>query len=93
LTVAGSVTVSPDVQPSALRLSEVRNKIAALGAVCVFAEPTFQPKLVAAVTEGTTARSGTLDPEGMALEPGSELYFELMQRLSANIKACLLPPA
>ncbi len=93
LTVAGSVTVSPDVQPSALRLSQVRKKIAGLGAVCVFAEPSFQPKLVAAISEGTSARSGTLDPEGMALEPGRELYFELMQRLGANIKSCLLPPA
>ena len=93
LTVAGSITISPDVQPSALRLSQVRNKIAALGAVCVFAEPAFQPKLVAAVTEGSAARSGSLDPEGMGLEPGRDLYFELMQRLSSSIKTCLSPPA
>ena len=92
-TVAGSMTISPDVQPSALRLSQVRNKIAALGAVCVFAEPAFQPKLVAAVTEGSAARSGSLDPEGMGLEPGRDLYFELMQRLSSSIKTCLSPPA
>lgn len=91
LRSAGSITISPDVQPSAKRLIEVRQKIAALEAVCVFAEPGFQPNLVAAVTEGTAARSGTLDPEGLTLEAGPDLYFELMHRLARGLKACLEP--
>ena len=91
LHAAGSITVSPDVQPSAKRLTALRRKIAKLDAACVFAEPLFQPKLVAAVTEGTKARSGTLDPEGIALDPGPELYFTLMRTLSANLSNCLKP--
>jgi zinc transport system substrate-binding protein len=91
LSAAGSITVSPEVGPSVKRLSAVRKKIAELGATCVFAEPGFQPNLVAAVTEGTQARSGTLDPEGILLTPGPELYFELMRALAANLKACLGP--
>ena len=86
---AGSVTVSPDVQPSAKRLTAVRKKIASLGAVCVFAEPEFQPNLVAAVTEGTKARSGTIDPEGQFLTPGPDLYFDLMRGMAHNLRACL----
>lgn len=89
LAVAGSLTVSPDVQPSAKRLSAVRAKIAQLKAACVFAEPGFQPNLIAAVTEGTTARAGTLDPEGMTLSPGPQLYFDLMTGLARNLKTCL----
>jgi zinc transport system substrate-binding protein len=89
LDAVGSITVSPDVQPSAKRLTELRRKIKSLGAVCVFAEPLFQPNLVAAVTEGTDARSGTLDPEGRMLERGADLYVELMGNLAAELKTCL----
>jgi zinc transport system substrate-binding protein len=91
LAAAGSITVSPDVQPSAKRLTAVRKKIGALGAVCVFTEPGFQPNLVAAVTEGTKARSGTLDAEGQTLKPGPELYADLMLGLARNIRGCLQP--
>ncbi len=89
LAAAGSVTLSPDQQPSAKRLTAVRKKISELGAVCVFAEPGFQPNLIDAVTEGTKARAGTLDPEGIALQPGPELYFTLMRALATNAVECL----
>lgn len=91
LDAVGSITVSPDVQPSAKRLTELRHKIRSLGAICVFAEPWFQPRLVVALTEGTQARSGTLDPEGTNLAPGPQLYFTLMRNLAAGLKACLTP--
>ena len=61
--------------------------------MCVFAEPLFQPNLVAAVTEGTNARSGTLDPEGSMLAAGADLYFELMRNLAAGLKSCLEQPS
>ncbi|WP_290998518.1 zinc ABC transporter substrate-binding protein [Hyphomicrobium sp.] len=91
LDAVGSITVSPDVQPSAKRLTELRQKIRSLEAVCVFAEPLFQPRLVAAVIEDTDARAGTLDPEGTGLEPGPQLYFVLMRNLAASLKSCLAP--
>ena len=89
LNAVGSITVSPDIPPSARRLTEVRRKIVSLGAVCVFSEPDFQPKLIAAVTEATTARSGTLDAEGLLLTPGPDLYFDLMHGLARNLAHCL----
>jgi zinc transport system substrate-binding protein len=93
LDAVGSITVGPEVQPSAKRLAELRRKIRTLKAVCVFAEPLFQPNLVAAVSEGTNARAGTLDPEGMTLAPGAGLYFELMRNLAAGLKSCLEQPS
>jgi zinc transport system substrate-binding protein len=89
LRAAGSVTASPDLPPSARRLSEIRTKISSLGATCVFAEPQFQPKLVDAVIEGTGARSGVLDPEGALLEPGPDAYALLMSRIAENLRDCL----
>jgi zinc transport system substrate-binding protein len=89
LDALGSITVSPEVQPSARRLREIRAKIGALGAACVFAEPGFQPNLVAAVIEGTPARAGTLDPEGLLVAPGPEAYADLLKALAAGLKSCL----
>ena len=93
LSASGSITVSPDVPPSAKRLTEVRRKISTLGAVCVFTEPNFQPNLVAAVTEGTQAHAGMLDAEGQMLAAGPDLYFELMRGLARNLAGCLTAPS
>ncbi|WP_026613781.1 zinc ABC transporter substrate-binding protein ZnuA [Ensifer aridi] len=87
--VAGSITVSPEVLPGAERLSEIHAKIEELGATCVFAEPQFEPKLISVVIEGTPAKSGTLDPEAASLEPGPDLYFQLMENIGTSLKECL----
>lgn len=89
LTAAGAITVSPEVQPSAKRLGEIRRKIKALDVACVFAEPQFKSKLVATVLEGTGAKAGTLDPEGAAIEPGRDAYATLLRNLVQGLKACL----
>lgn len=89
ITASGSITVSPEVMPGAERITEIRARVQELGAACVFAEPQFEPKLVSTVTEGTNARSGTLDPLGAGLEDGAELYFQLIRNMSTSIKTCL----
>jgi len=92
LAAVGSITMSPEHKPSAKRLTEIRRKLASLKAACVFSEPQFQAKLVAAVTEGTTARAGTLDPEGALVEPGPAAYASLLRNLTTGLKSCLLAP-
>ena len=57
----------------------------------MFAEPQFEPKLIATVIEGSDTRKGTLDPLGAAIPAGPELYFTLMRALAASLKACLEP--
>jgi zinc transport system substrate-binding protein len=93
LNVVGSISISPEVPASGKRLTELRRRIGELGAVCVFAEPQFDTRLVENLIEGTSARSGTLDPEGGRLEPGPDLYFALMRQLAGDLKGCLAPPA
>lgn len=89
LRAAGSITVSPEVLPGAERLSEIQAKIKSTGAGCVFAEPQFEPKLVQVVTEGTSARSGTLDPLGADIPKGSEHYFSMMRANAKSLRTCL----
>ena len=93
LRVVGSISISPDVPPSAKRLSTLRKKIASLGAVCVFAEPQFDTRLVDNVIEGTRARTGSIDPEGIRIEPSPDLYFTLLRKLTQDLKNCLAAPA
>lgn len=87
--VAGSITVSPETMPGADRVRQIHDKIKSLNATCVFAEPQFEPKLVRVVTEGTDAKSGTLDPEAATFKEGPSLYFDLMRGIATSIKDCL----
>jgi zinc transport system substrate-binding protein len=89
LNAVGAITVSPDQRPSAQRLSQLRAKISSLDAACVFAEPQFEPTLVATVVERTPAMRGTLDPLGASLDDGPELYFTLMRGMAASLVSCL----
>lgn len=89
LNVVGSITVSPEVLPGAQRLTEIREKVKELGAVCVFSEPQFEPKLVSVVTEGTDARTGVLDPLGAEIADGPDLYVTLIRNLGRFFAACL----
>lgn len=92
LTAVGSIVVNPDRKPGARRLSAIRKKIADSGALCVFAEPQFTPKIVQVVTRGTRARTDILDPIGADLPAGPDLYFTLMRNMAAAIANCLGAP-
>ena len=77
------------VEPPFPSEAELRALLAERGAACVFAEPQFNPALVAAMTEGSGARVATLDPLGAALTPGPEAYFVLMRDLAEALVRCL----
>lgn len=89
LTVAGSVTVSPEVMPGAARIDQLRARVRELGATCVFAEPNFEPAIVRTIVEGTEAKAGTLDPEGSTLAEGPDLYPNLLRGLATSLVDCL----
>jgi zinc transport system substrate-binding protein len=89
LNLAGSITVIPDTMPGAARIDELKAKLSELGATCVFAEPNFAPTIISAITEGSAAKSGTLDPEGSALTAGADLYPDLLRGLATSLVDCL----
>lgn len=88
LNSRGAVTISPERQPGAQRLAEIRDEIGAYEQVCVFAEPQFPPSLVDVVTEGTGAGTGIVDPLGSEFPEGPELYFELITFNADAFEAC-----
>ena len=91
IPASGSITVNPAVPPSVGRVKEIRDKIRDLGAVCVFAEPQFEPRIIKTATEGTPAKTGVLDPVGANLPDGPGLYFDLIRNMAHSLKDCLSP--
>jgi len=89
LNAVGSVTVSPEVLPGAKRLKEVREKLENLNVSCVFSEVQFNPRMVAVLKEGTGVNSAELDPLGSSLEPGPQLYTDLLKNMGSAFNACL----
>ena len=89
LNAVGSVTLSPERPPGARRIHELRGRIAATGARCLFSEPQFEPHLVVPLIEGSDTRTGVLDPIGAHLRPGPDAWFRLMEGLADSLAECL----
>ncbi len=89
LNAIGSITVNPGRKPGARRISEIRQKIAASGARCIFSEPQFSASVTAVISDGFNVKTAVLDPMGAGLASGPELYFELMRNLAASLVGCL----
>ncbi len=89
MPAAGAIAISDAAQPSVARVAAIRATIGRLGAACVFAEPQFEPRLVATVTAGTDARAGVLDPLGASLTVGPDLYPEMIRDLARSLADCL----
>ncbi|NFV80386.1 zinc ABC transporter substrate-binding protein [Magnetospirillum aberrantis] len=92
LSAAGSVTVDPDRPPSARRLAELRDRLRAAGAACVFREPQFPAPVVKTLADSAGARQGVLDPLGADIAAGPDQYFTLMGRMADNLVSCLGTP-
>lgn len=93
LPAIGSVALQDGVEPGPARVHAIRQKVAAGGVVCAFAEPEFSPKLLATITEGSDVATGTLDHLGATLAPGPArgpaLYPALIRGLAAAFVGCL----
>ena len=86
--VLGAFTVNTDVMPGAEQLAEIREIIEHDKVVCVFSEPQFNPDIINAVAKDMKIKTGVLDPLGATLDPGKDLYFNLIRNMSASFKGC-----
>jgi zinc transport system substrate-binding protein len=89
LAGVGSIADFAATAPSAQRLSAVRQRVAETGAACVFHEPQYSDRAALVVAEGSTARSGVLDPLGATLTPGPGAYDLVLTAIAQNLRACL----
>ena len=88
VNILGAFTVNTDVMPGAEQLAEIREVIEHDKVSCVFSEPQFNPDIINAVAKDMNISTGVLDPLGATLNPGKDLYFDLISNMSKSFKGC-----
>ena len=88
VNILGAFTVNTDVMPGAEQLAEIREIIEHDKVACVFSEPQFNPDIIKAVAKDMNIKTGIVDPLGATLDPGKDLYFNLIRNMSASFKGC-----
>lgn len=89
LSSLGAITLNPEQPLGAARLQRLRERIRHQGAICLFVEPQFSPRLGERLAESTGLRLGQLDPIGADIRPGPGAYPELLRRLADALVRCL----
>ncbi len=85
----GAVTVSPERPPGPQRIARVLELVRREGVVCIFSEPQIRSPLLDRLVADTGLRTAELDPLGVGIAPGPELYFDLMRRNARAVRSCL----
>lgn len=91
LTVLDRVTGSPGTPVNTQRLLGVREQISMGEVNCLLLEKGFSTSNLRLLTDNTGVTVTELDSLGTGLQPGPDLYFELMQNNTERIKYCLDP--
>ncbi|AXT28803.1 zinc transporter (plasmid) [Ruegeria sp. AD91A] len=86
---AGAISIADASDPSPARIAEIQSRIREEGISCVLAEPQFNPGIVKTVLNGTEAKTGVIDPLGSDLEPGADLYPQVILNMAKTLAECL----
>ena len=88
IEVIGALTVNPEVLPGAKQLAEITEVIEHEGVNCLFSEPQFNPSIAETIASDTGVKAAVLDPLGAELEPGKDLYFDLISDMASSFESC-----
>jgi len=86
---SGAISLGDAADPSPVRIAEIQARVQNEGVDCVLAEPQYNPALVATVLDGTEASTGVIDPIGVDLELGGDLYPQLIRNMARTLADCL----
>ncbi len=86
---SGAVSIGDAADPSPARITEIQGRITEEGIDCVLAEPQFNPGIIETVLGGTDANTGVIDPLGSDLEPGVDLYPQVIRNMAKTLAECL----
>lgn len=92
LKPAAALTIEPGRGTSAKHVAHIRKLIKEEGAACLFREPQFDPKTVAALAKDVSIPVLELDPLGSALPLGATLYPQVMRDIARGFSECFQRP-
>jgi zinc transport system substrate-binding protein len=89
LHTTAAISLSDATTPGPARLRDIQTILHENTIACAFAEPQFNPGLIATVIEGTDVKQATLDPIGALHSPGPAFYEALLRGLADGLATCL----
>ncbi|MDJ0858594.1 MAG: zinc ABC transporter substrate-binding protein [Dinoroseobacter sp.] len=86
---SGAISLGDATDPSPARIAEIQERVREESIGCVLAEPQYNPGIVATVLDGTEASTAVVDPLGVGLDIGPELYPQLIRNMATTLADCL----
>ena len=84
----GSISLNPEIPPSAQRIQQIQDLLDKRHVQCVFSEPQFNAKIIETLTYNLNIYQGQLDPLGSDKDLGPNGYLILIDNLVASFAAC-----
>ncbi len=88
LKAVGAITLKSDQNPSAKHIKMLKRLAREKKVTCVLGMPGAHPRIATVVMSGTGAGFDVVDPLGLYIEKGPDLYFKLMAEMTQNIIDC-----
>jgi len=88
LKSVGAIALKSDQNPSAKHIKILKRLAKEKKVTCVLGMPGAHPRIATVVMSGTNAGFGVVDPLGLYIDKGPDLYFELMTEMTQNIIDC-----
>ena len=82
------VTVSPEQKIGIKRIRYLKQQIRQKSIGCIFYEPPQPPKILDTLIENTPIKAFPLDPIGIELPKGEDLYFNLLDNVAQQLQVC-----
>lgn len=89
LPATATISLGDGTLPGIRQVNALRKVLKEHPGACTFSEPQFSERLIGTITRGLDAQRGELDPLGARLEPGPELYEQVMDNLALSLHDCL----
>ncbi len=91
LSSTAAIQLSDAAKPGAGRVADLKDLLTERPITCAFAEPQFDPRMIATVTEGLSVKTAVLDPLGGDVPLGPDHYIGMLDTLAAAMVGCLSP--
>ncbi len=88
LRSVGAIILKPDQSPSIKHIKRLKKLAKEKNVTCVLGTPGAHPRIATVVMSGTKAGFAIVDPLGLYIEKGPDLYFDMMTKISQSIIDC-----
>ena len=91
LPAAWAVSDATGLAPAPMTVADLREAVVSGEVGCLLIDAETDPAWAATLGEGADLRAARVDPEGLSLTPGPDLYPTLIGNLADAIAPCLAP--